>query len=79
MVAKSLKHHFASAVADGTDTTLVRPSNWNADHDFWLGYRTVTTTSDTIANADHLSTIVYSNAAAVAVGLAAPTGGNMPV
>src|SRR5262245_39442964 len=27
-------HQFVSAVADGADTTLVRPSNWNADHSF---------------------------------------------
>lgn len=28
----ALKHTFVSAIADGGDTTLVRPSNWNADH-----------------------------------------------
>jgi microcystin-dependent protein len=26
------KHLFTSAKADGTDSTLVKPSNWNADH-----------------------------------------------
>jgi hypothetical protein len=27
-----VKHAFASAKSDGADATLVRPSNWNADH-----------------------------------------------
>lgn len=29
----SLKHKFQSAKADGVDTTVVQPSNWNAEHD----------------------------------------------
>ena len=28
----TVKHSKVSAVADGTDTTVVRPSDWNADH-----------------------------------------------
>jgi hypothetical protein len=32
----SLKHNFVSAVADGGDTSLVRPSNWNAEHDLTM-------------------------------------------
>ena len=28
----SLKHNFVSAVADGADTSVVRPSNWNDEH-----------------------------------------------
>lgn len=28
----SLKHSFTSPKSDGTDTTLVQPSNWNAEH-----------------------------------------------
>jgi hypothetical protein len=31
-MAISLKHAFTSAKADGGDNTLVRPSNWNAEH-----------------------------------------------
>jgi len=31
-VTFSLKHAFVSAKADGGDTTLVQPSNWNAEH-----------------------------------------------
>jgi microcystin-dependent protein len=30
----SLKHLFQSGKADGTDVTLVKPSNWNAEHKF---------------------------------------------
>ena len=32
----SLKHTFASAKPDGTDTSLVQPSNWNAEHELTL-------------------------------------------
>jgi hypothetical protein len=28
----SLKHQFTSGKLDGTDATLVQPSNWNAEH-----------------------------------------------
>jgi len=31
-MAISLKHLFTSPKADGTDSTLVQPSNWNAEH-----------------------------------------------
>jgi hypothetical protein len=79
MTAKSLKHKFQSAIADGTDATVVRPSNWNDDHDLWMGYRNVTAGTDTITNADHLSLVTYNNGAGVAVGIAAPSGGNMPL
>ena len=32
-MAKIVKHKFVSAIPDGADTGLVRPSNWNDDHD----------------------------------------------
>lgn len=32
----SLKHAFTSAKSDGADATLVRPSNWNAEHTLTL-------------------------------------------
>jgi len=70
MVAKSLRHKFVSAVADSTDTTLVRSqSNWNDDHNLWLGGRTASGTTDTIADSDHLCLIKYSNAGGIAVTL----------
>jgi hypothetical protein len=37
----SLKHAFTSAVADSGDTTLVQPSNWNAEHDLTLATGTL--------------------------------------
>jgi len=36
-MAVSLKHAFTSAVADGGDTSLVQPSNWNAEHNLTMG------------------------------------------
>lgn len=33
----SLKHSFTSPKTDGTDSTLVQPSNWNAEHTLTLG------------------------------------------
>jgi hypothetical protein len=32
----SIKHSFTSAKSDGADATLVKPSNWNADHTMTL-------------------------------------------
>ena len=31
-MAVTVTHPFVSAIGDGADTTLVRPSNWNATH-----------------------------------------------
>lgn len=33
----SLKHKFVSSVPDDADTSIVRPSNWNDEHDLTLG------------------------------------------
>jgi hypothetical protein len=35
-MAISFKHAFTSAKADGVDSTLVQPSNWNAEHTLTL-------------------------------------------
>lgn len=35
-MAVSLKHAFTSPKSDGADNTLVRPSNWNAEHQLTL-------------------------------------------
>lgn len=35
-MAISLKHNFASAKPDGTDLTLIQPSNWNDEHTLQL-------------------------------------------
>jgi len=74
MTAKSLKHKFVSAVADGTDATLVRSSNWNDEHNLYLGYRAGGVTPDTIVDGDHLSLIVYGSGSPVTVNIAAPSG-----
>lgn len=36
-MAVSITHTFQSAIADGGDATLVRPTNWNAGHTFTMG------------------------------------------
>jgi hypothetical protein len=36
-MAISLKHGFGSGKLDGTDATLVQPSNWNSDHVLAIG------------------------------------------
>ena len=42
-MAGSITHAFVSAIADGADTTLVRPqTNWNANHVFSLGLTDIT-------------------------------------
>jgi hypothetical protein len=41
-----VKHVFQSTIADGADATLVRPSNWNADHEIT---GTITPTANDIA------------------------------
>lgn len=35
-MAVSLKHKFTSAKSDGGDSTLIRPSNWNDEHDLTI-------------------------------------------
>lgn len=32
----SIKHIFTNAIADGTNTQIVRPSDWNSDHTYFL-------------------------------------------
>jgi hypothetical protein len=36
-MAVSLLHNFISGKLDGTDATLVQPSNWNAQHTLSMG------------------------------------------
>ena len=36
-MAISVKHNFSSPKVNGTDNTLIQPSNWNAEHDLTLG------------------------------------------
>jgi microcystin-dependent protein len=36
-----IRHKFVTAKGDGTNTTLVKPTNWNEDHDIWMDEGTV--------------------------------------
>jgi hypothetical protein len=74
MSAKSLKHTFQSAIADGVDTSVVRPSDWNADHDLYLGINAQTGTSYTFLNTDDLTLVTLSNAGAIAATLPQANG-----
>lgn len=40
-MAVSLKHNFVSAKLDGSDATLVQPSNWNAEHSLTIATGTL--------------------------------------
>lgn len=64
-MAAGLKHAKTSAKADDADTTLVRPSDWNADHE---GIVTVRKTADenvssstTLQDDDHLKFAVAAD------------------
>ena len=60
----SLTHSFVSAVPDGTDTTIVRPSNWNAQH-------TLTGTASTLMGFDNTGA---SQSVTVGTGLSYSAG-----
>lgn len=56
----AVKHAFVSGVSDGADTSLVRPSNWNADH---------TIDNDTVSEAQlSISDVTTKNASTSAHG-----------
>jgi hypothetical protein len=69
MSVKSIAHKFVSGVADGADATVVRPSNWNDDHNFYLGIEAQTGTSYTFADNDDWCLVTFSNASPVAAAL----------
>lgn len=68
----SLKHAFNSAKADGTDSTLIQPSNWNAEHVLQLATNRLLgrTTAGTGA-AEEISVSAALTLAAGILGLAA--------
>jgi hypothetical protein len=77
MSVKSLRHKFSSGVIDGADATQVRPSNWNDDHNLWLGIEAQSATTYTFNNDDHLSLVTFSNLLPIAAALPTPSvGGN---
>jgi hypothetical protein len=67
-----IKHTFVSTIPDDTDDTLVRPSNWNADHSIDdasipelkldLNYSTHSNTNDETSYNHAISTHAPSNA-----------------
>jgi hypothetical protein len=74
-MAISLKHNFQSAVADEGDTSLVRPSNWNAEHDLTLATsRLVGRTTAGTGSAEEISvgTGLSLTAGSLAVGSTTP-------
>src|SRR5215472_2451922 len=76
MTAKSLRHKFQSAKIDSADTTIVRPSPWNEDHNFFLGVNVQSGASYALADADAWTEVVLTSQSAVSVTLAqANTGG----
>jgi hypothetical protein len=80
MTAKSLTHKFVNSNPDDASVpTLTRPSNWNDDHNFWLGQRVVVaTTNDTLIQADHFSWVYYNVASSIISFVPAPTTGTTP-
>jgi hypothetical protein len=70
-----VRHKFTNPKADGSDATIVRPSNWNDDHDLVLVSRVVAGTTDTLVPGDDNGIVKYTSATAVTVTLPA----NLPV
>ena len=81
-MAITVKHKFVSAIPDGTDTTIVRPSNWNDDHDLVgtvpvaNGGTGATTAADALTN---LGAYPASNPAGYGVGTVTSVTGTSPV
>ena len=75
-MAVSLKHKFASAKSDGGDTTLVRPSNWNDEHDLLISTATIVgrTTASTGA-AEEISVSADLTLSAGTLGVASSLSG----
>jgi hypothetical protein len=74
-MAISLKHNFQSAVADEGDASLVRPSNWNAEHNLTLATsRLVGRTTAGTGSAEEISvgTGLSLNAGSLAVSSTTP-------
>lgn len=80
----ALSHVFSSPVADGTNTQLVRPSNWNSAHNFFqtisgntAGQSTFSGTNMVIQGGDNitLSANTAPGAATLIISAAAPGAG----
>jgi hypothetical protein len=70
----SLKHAFASAKADGADSTLVQPSNWNAEHSLQLATNRLL--GRTTAGTGAVEEISIAGALTLSGGVLTGTGGS---
>lgn len=70
----NIKHQFTSAKSDGTDATLIQPSNWNAEHviDQYLDYPAVTSIPS--APTSGLRTFARSRAGRILPHVVGPSG-----
>jgi hypothetical protein len=79
----AVKHAFTSAKSDGGDTTLVRPSNWNADHAVDVGGVVMASRTDgtdpTAPSADTLAFYAKTVAGRVMPKWIGPSGVDMIV
>ena len=75
----TIAHPFVSAIADGADASLVRPSNWNANHKLTYGVHNVTTTDTLSINDDlvNLAAGTYTVTVPLATGSGKPIFINM--
>lgn len=71
-MAISLKHTFQSAKSDGADTTLVQPSNWNAEHTFTAAAGTVLGRNTSGAGAVQELPIAVDSSGNVGIGTSSP-------
>lgn len=51
----AVKHKFVSAVSDGGDSSLVRPSNWNDSHN--IVWNRITTATNAVAGEHYLAVV----------------------
>lgn len=63
----SVSHAKVSAIADGADTNVVRPSDWNADHVLDIDVNAQTGTSYTLQASDNGIVVTLNNASAIAL------------
>lgn len=69
----SLKHTFTSAKSDGADSTLVQPSNWNAEHTMTAAAGKVIGRDTSGAGAVQELPIAVDTSGNVGIGTAAPS------
>jgi hypothetical protein len=73
----AVTHPFVSAKADGGDSSLVRPSDWNASHVFTGAQRVQTAALTVEAGASLVVSRYYEIASGVTLELAA--GGDLEI